>query len=174
MRGWRTRMVSAGRTAGVACALALAAQGAAAQAAAPIDPCTLSTGEEFQRAYGINPKIGLLPDTPELTQMSWGPHCDFSNGSIDLFTAKTPSAQLDRVLELTKAVKQRTPVQGLGKSAFFTVVYPDDEYRRRGLLAIDTGSHLMAITMDEHQGEPIESTRPKLEGLGKLILPRLK
>jgi hypothetical protein len=164
-------MVGAGRLAGAACALALVAPGAAAQAAASVDPCTLATSEEFQRAYGINPKIGLLPDTPELTQMSWGPHCDFADGSIDLFASKS---ELDRVLGLTKATPQRTPVEGLGKRAFFTVVYPDDQYRRRGLLAIDTGSHLISISMDDHEGEPVETTRPKLEGLAKLVLPRLK
>ena len=173
MRGCRIGMVSFGRMAGAACALTLLAQDAAAQAPA-LDPCSLATSEEFQRAYGINPKIGILPDTPEVTEMTWGPHCDFSNGSIDLFTAKSPAAELDRVLGLMEVVKQRTPVQGLGKSAFFTVVYPDDQYRRRGLLAIDTGAHLIAISMDDHQGEPIESTRPKLEGLAKLVLPRLK
>ena len=171
MRGWWIGTVGAGRLAGAACALAVVAQGAVAQAAASIDPCTLSTSEEFQRAYGINPKIGILPDTPELTEMSWGPHCDFADGSIDLFKSKS---ELERVLGLTKALKQRTPVQSIGKSAFFTVVYPDDQYRRRGLLAIDTGSHLIAISMDEHQGEPVETTRPKLEGLAKLVLPRLK
>lgn len=173
MRGWRTGMVRFGRMAGAGCALALVARTAASQAPAT-DPCSLSTSEEFQRAYGVDPRIGLLPDTPELTQMRWGPHCDFANGSIDLFTTKTPGAELDRVLELTEAVKQRTPVQGLGQRAFFTIIYPDDEYRRRGLLAIDTGSHLIAISMDEHRGEPIESTRPKLEGLAKLVLPRLE
>jgi len=171
MRGWWIGNVGAGRLAGAACALALLAQGAAAQAAGPVDPCTLATSEEFQRAYGINPKIGLLPDTPELNEMSWGPHCDFADGSIDLFKSKS---EMERVLELTKAVKQRTPVPGVGKSAFFTVVYPDDQYRRRGLLAVDTGSHLIAITMDDHEGEPVETTRPKLEGLAKLVLPRLK
>ena len=106
--------------------------------------------------------------------MSWGPHCDFSDGSIDLYTTKSPSAELERVLGLTNAIKQRTPVSGLGKRAFFTVIYPDDQYRRRGLLAIDTGSHLVSISMDHRQGEPVETTRPKLEGLAKLVLPRLK
>ncbi|HKU59941.1 MAG TPA: hypothetical protein VJQ44_01895 [Gemmatimonadales bacterium] len=86
----------------------------------------MATGEEFQRAYGVDPRIGILPSSPEVTQMSWGPHCDFPDGSIDLFTKKSPSADLDRVLALTKAPKQRTPVAGLGKRAFFTEVYPGD------------------------------------------------
>jgi hypothetical protein len=160
--------------AGVVGALAVLAQAAAAQAPASIDPCSLATSEEFQRAYGIDPRIGIIPSTPELTQMSWGPHCDFSDGSIDLYTGKSPSAELERVLGLTKAIKQRTAVSGIGKRAFFTVVYPDDQYRRRGLLAIDTGSHLVSISMDDREGEPVEATRPKLEGLAKLVLPRLK
>ena len=174
MCGWWTWKVGSGRMAGLACALAFAAQPAAAQAAASIDPCSLATSEEFQRAYGVDPRIGIIPSTPELTQASWGPHCDFSEGSIDLYTTKPPSAELERVLGLTNAIKQRTPVSGLGKRAFFTVIYPDDQYRRRGVLAIDTGSHLVSISMDARQGEPVETTRPKLEGLAKLVLPRIK
>ena len=137
----------------------------------PANVCTLSTSEEFQRAYGIHPQIGLLPDTPEFTAVSWGQHCDFANGAIDLFTS---SKELDRVLGLTKALKERAPVPGLGKRAFFTVVYPGDPYRERGLLAIDTGSRLLAISMDRKEGEPVATTRPKLEGLAKLVLPRVR
>ena len=174
MRGRWSWKVVPGRVAGVVCALSVTARVGAAQGAAAIDPCSLATSEEFQRAYGIDPRIGIIPSTPELTQMSWGPHCDFSDGSIDLYTAKSPSADLERVLDLTKAVKQRTPVSGLGKRAFFTVVYPDDQYRRRGLLAVDTGTHLVSISMDDREGEPVENTRPKLEGLAKLVLPRLE
>ncbi|MFL5519195.1 MAG: hypothetical protein ACJ8DJ_23800 [Gemmatimonadales bacterium] len=160
--------------AGLACALAFAAQAAAAQAVATIDPCSLATNEEFQRAYGVDPRIGIIPSTPELTQMNWGPHCDFSDGSIDLFTTKSPGAELDRVLGLMEASKQRTPVSELGKRAFFTEIYPSDKYRHRGLLAIDTGSHLLAISMDVREGEPGGTTRPKLESLAKQVLPRLK
>jgi len=148
----------------LACTTGLAAQ-------APGDVCSLSTSEEFQQAYGVNPAVGIIPDTPTYTEMSWGQHCDFSNGAIDLFTS---SQQLDRVLGLTNAAKERAPVDGLGKRAFFTIVYPGDQYRERGLLAIDTGSRLLAISMDRKEGEPVATTRPRLEGLARLVLPRVK
>ena len=151
MRGRWSWKVGFGRMAGVTCALAFVAQMAAAQAAASIDPCSLATSEEFQRAYGVDPRIGLIPSTPELTQASWGPHCDFSDGSIDLYTTKPPSAELERVLGLTNAIKQRTPVSGLGKRAFFTVIYPDDQYRRRGLLG---DRHGLAPRLDQHGRSP--------------------
>ena len=77
------------------------------------------------------------------------------------------------MLGLTKATR-RTPVSGVGDRAFFTVVYPGDEYRERGFLAIYTGSRLVAFSMDHKQGEPVETIRLKLEGLAKLALPRLK
>ena len=80
--------------------------------------------------------------------MVWGPHCDYSPGSITLFTEKTPSAELERVLGLTKAIKQRDPVQGLGQRAFFTVIYPDDQYRRQGLLAVFMGPRIVTLSMD--------------------------
>jgi hypothetical protein len=150
--------------------LSLAAAGGLA-AQAPLDVCSLATSEEFQRAHGVNPKIGILPDTPEYTRVSWGHHCDYSQGAIDLFTSK---AELERVLGLTHAAKDRAAISGLGKSAFFTVVYPGDKYRERGLLAIDTGKHLLALSLDHDDADPVANTRPRLEGLAKLVLPRLE
>ena len=70
--------------------------------------------------------------------------------------------------------KQRAPVQGLGRRAFFTTIYPDDPYRRRGLIAISLGERILAISMDPTGDDPPESTRPKLEGLAKLALSRLQ
>src|SRR5262245_60785553 len=146
-----------------------------AQAAWEADVCILATDAEFQAAQGIDPRIGIIPgDPPVLTEMSWGPHCDYSAGSIDLFNKKSPEAELDRVLELTKGGKQRVPVQGLGQRAFFTTVYPEDEYRRRGLLAISLGDRILAISMDPPGDDALETTRPKLEGLAKLVMPRVK
>jgi hypothetical protein len=164
MCGRRTRTIALVLLASLLCAGELVGQ-------APANACSLATSEEFQRAHGVNPAIGILPSTPEYTEVSWGQHCDFPEGAIDLFTS---SAELERVLALVKAPKDRTPVPGLGKRAFFTVVYPGDQYRERGLLAIDTGSKLVAISMDHDEKEPVTATRPKLEELAKLVLPRLK
>jgi hypothetical protein len=170
MRGWWKWAVAPGMMAMAVCPAALTAQ-----AADGSDLCLLVTDEEFQKAQGINPAIGIIPsDPPVLTMMKWGPHCDYSPGSIDLFNSKSPEAELDRVLELTKGGKQRVPVQGLGQRAFFTTTYPDDRYRRRGLLAIYLGDRILAITMDPPGDDPLETTRPKLEGLAKLVMPRLK
>ena len=66
------------------------------------------------------------------------------------------------------------PVQGLGDRAFFTTVYPDDQYRRRGFLAVFLGPRIVTLSMDPQASEPLEATRPKLEALAKLVLPRLK
>jgi hypothetical protein len=138
------------------------------------DVCSLATDEEFQKAHGINPAIGMIPSTPVATQMVWGPHCDYSHGSIDLFTTKSPSSELERVLKLTNGGKQRAPVQGLGQRAFFTTVYPEDQYRRRGFLAVFLGPKIVTFSMDPEGDEPLETTRPKLEGLAKLVVPRVK
>jgi hypothetical protein len=150
--------------ASVTCASSLAAQ-------APANACSLATSEEFQRAHGVNPAIGILPSAPEYTEVRWGQHCDYPQGAIDLFTS---SAELERLLVLVKAPKERSPVPGLGKRAFFTVANPGDQYSERGFLVIDTGAKLVAISMDPDQQEPVSATRPKLEGLAKLVLPRLK
>ena|SRR5690349_4882467 len=169
-REWRCTVVAA-MLARVVWAAALTAQ---ATPAAGSDVCALASSEEFQKAHGINSAIGLLPDTPQATEMTWGPHCDYSNGSIDLFVRKTPSAELDRVLTLMQGGKQRTPVQDLGQRAFFTTVYPDDQYRRRGFLAVFLGPRVVTFSMDPQGSEPLEATRPKLESLAKLVVPRVK
>lgn len=170
MRGWWRWTVGYGMV-----AMAVSPGALPAQAAQETDVCSLATDVEFQQARGVNPAIGIIPtDPPVLTEMVWGPHCDYSPGAIDLFDKKSPEAELDRVLELTKGGKERVPVQGLGQRAFFTTVYPDDKYKRRGLLAISLGNRILVITMDPQGDEPLEATRPKLEGLAKLVLPRVK
>ena len=175
MRGWIRGRVGPGLIAGAVASTALAAQAApAGNGGSASDVCSLATDAEFQQAHGVNPAIGIIPSTPTGTQMVWGPHCDYSHGSIDLFTEKSPSAELDRVLGLTKARKQRDPVSGLGKRGFFTVVYPGDQYRQRGFLAVFLDSKIVTLSMDPNERETPEATRPKLEALAKLVLPRVK
>ena len=175
MRGWLRWKIGVCVIGGAAWSTALAAQGAPAKAAgSAADVCALATDEEFQRSQGIDPRIGLIPSTPVATQMVWGPHCDYGPGSIDLFTEKSPNAELERVLALMQATKKRDAIQGLGPRAFFTVIYPDDQYRERGLIALYIGSKIVTLSMDPRGEESPESTRPKLEGLAKLVLPRLK
>ena len=175
MREWMGRTVGLGLIAGAVWSTPLGAQAApASKGASGNDVCSLATDAEFQQAQGINPAFGIIPNTPVATQMVWGPHCDYSPGSIDLFTEKTPSAELERVLGLTKATKQRDPVQGLGQRAFFTVIYPGDEYRQRGFLAVFMGPRLVTFSMDPSGDDTPESTRPRLEALAKLVLPRLE
>jgi hypothetical protein len=168
MRGWWRWTIGSGMMASAVCSTALTAQ---APASSEIDVCELATNAEFQEAQGVHPQLGVIPDVPVLTDMSWGPHCDYAPGSIDLFTKE---AELERVLKLMEAVKKRDPVQGLGQRAFFTVIYPGDQYRQRGVLAIFLGSRILTLSMDDKQDLPVEATRPKLEGLAKLALPRLK
>jgi hypothetical protein len=164
--------VTWGIIATAACSAPLRAQGTGGSV---VDVCALVTDEEFQRAEGVDPRIGVLTlDPPVLTEMTWGPHCDYSPGAIDLFTHKSPEAELERVLKLTEGGKQRTPVEGLGKKAFFTTIYPDDQYRNRGLIAIYVGSRILAVSMDADGIETTAATRPKLEPLAKLVLSRYK
>ena len=40
--------------------------------------------------------------------------------------------------------------------------------------AKESAQVLLCISMDDREGESVETTRPKLEGLAKLVLPRLK
>lgn len=175
MRGWRRRTVGAALVATAACATTLVGQSAReSRSESGTDPCSLASNEEFQQAHGVDPRIGIIPDVPVKTEMSWGPHCDYTGGAITLYTKKSPAEDLDRLLTLTKADKERVAVAGLGKRAFFTVVYPDNVYKRQGLLAVYLGPRVVSFTMDAHHGEPIGATKPRLETLAKLVLPRLQ
>lgn len=147
----------------------------AAQPASGQHGCMLVTSAEFDQAYETDPRMRGMASDPMATDMSWGPHCDYDGGSIDLFQTKPPEKELDRVLGMMEAGKQpRLPVPGLGQRAFFTVIYPDDENRRRGLLAVYAGPRIVTFSMDGHPNEAIEATRPRLERLAALVLPRLK
>jgi hypothetical protein len=147
----------------------------AGQPASAQNGCMLTTSAEFDQAYETDPRFRGMASDPMATDMSWGPHCDYDGGSIDLFQTKPQDKELDRVLGLMEAGKQpRLPVQGLGQRAFFTVIYPDDENRRRGFLAVYAGTRIVAFSMDAHPNEATEATRPRLEHLAKLVLPRLK
>jgi hypothetical protein len=150
--------------------------------AAPANPrasgqnvCALATSAEFNQAYEDKSGVPDMSSDPMATNMSWGPHCDYDGGSIDLFQTKSPDAELDRVLGLMEASKQpRLPVSGLGQRAFFTIVYPNDQYRRRGFLAVHAGPRIVVFSMDAQANEGIEATRPRLERLAKLVLPRVR
>ena len=175
MREWMRRKMGPGLIAGALWSTALGAQAApAGKGGSASVVCSLATDAEFQRAQGIDPRIGIIPSTPVATLMVWGPHCDYSTGAIDLFTEKSPGSEVERVLTLMKAIKQRDPVQGLGRRAFFTVIYPDDEYRKRGFLAVFMGPRIVTLSMDPPGDDRPESTRPKLEGLAKLVLRRIE
>jgi hypothetical protein len=149
--------------------------GPAAQRASGQNVCALATSAEFNQAYEDKSGVPDISSDPMATDMSWGPHCDYSGGSIDLFQTKPPGEALERVLGLVGASKQpRQPVPGLGQRAFFTIIYPDDENRRRGFLAVYAGPRIVGFSMDGQANEAIDATRPRLERLAKLVLPRLK
>jgi hypothetical protein len=42
------------------------------------------------------------------------------------------------------------------------------------LLAVYAGADVLQLTLDAHQNESLDATRPRLERLAKLVLPRLR
>ena len=51
---------------------------------------------------------------------------------------------------------------------------PEDKYNRLGLLAVYAGPRVVQFTLDAKGDEPITATRPRLERLARLVLPRLR
>jgi hypothetical protein len=54
------------------------------------------------------------------------------------------------------------------------IPYPNDPYKRLGLLAVYSGPRVVQLTLDANGEESIEATRPRLEKLARLVVPRLR
>ncbi len=144
----------------------------AGKVAASLDACMLATNAEFSQIAEEKPAIAKYWSAP--TASFGGSHCDYDGGSIRVYQGKTSAAALDATLKAFKADKQpRVPVSGIGEKAFFMIPMPDNKYNRLGLLAVYAGPRVLQLTLDAQGDEPIEATRPRLERLAQLVLPRL-
>jgi hypothetical protein len=152
--------------------LAMRSAPAAGLAPSSLDACTLATNAEVSEIAGEKPEFARFWPAPETS--FGGAHCDYGGGSIRVYQGKAPAADLESTLKAFKADEApRVPVQGVGDKAFFMIPLPDDKYNRLGLLAVYAGPRVVQLTLDAQRDEPIEATRPRLERLARLILPRL-
>jgi hypothetical protein len=143
------------------------------KSAASLDACQLATNAEVSQIAEEKPEFAKFWSAPEASL--GGSHCDYGGGSIRVYQGKAPAAALDATLKAFKADKEpRVPVQGISDKAFFMIPYPDNEYNRLGLLAVYAGPRVVQLTLDAQGKEPIEATRPRLERLARLVLPRLR
>jgi hypothetical protein len=138
---------------------------------APLDACTLASNAEVSQIAEERPEIAKYWSAP--TASFGGSHCDYDGGSIRVYQGKAPAADLEAMLKNFAAKAPRTPVQGIGDKAFFMVPNPNDPYKRLGLLAVYAGPRVVQLTLDANGEEPIEATRPRLEKLARLVVPRL-
>lgn len=145
----------------------------ASAAAAPFDACMLATNAEVGEIAGARPEMVKFYDAP--TSSFGGTHCDYGDGAIRVYQGKAAAEALESTLKAYKADKlPRVPVGGIGDRAFFMIPKPGDKYSRLGLLAVYAGPRVLQLTLDANGDEPIEATKPRLERLAKLVLPRLK
>jgi hypothetical protein len=145
----------------------------AGKPAASLDACMLATNAEVSQIAEEKPEFARLWSAP--TASLGGSHCDYGGGSIRVYQGKAPAAALDATLKAFKADKEpRVPMRGIGDKAFFMIPKPNDEYNRFGLLAVYAGPRVLQLVLDAQRDEPIEATRPRLERLARLVLPRLR
>ena len=144
-----------------------------AGAAASFDACTLATNAQVAQAAEERPEIAQYWSAPVA---SFGnSHCDYDGGSIRVYQGKAAAATFESTLKAFGAEKApRTRVSGIGDRAYFIIPYPNDPYKRLGLLAVHAGPRVVQLILDAHGNEPIEATRPRLERLARLVLPRLQ
>jgi hypothetical protein len=140
---------------------------------ASLDACTLATNAEIGEINGDNPEYVKYMDAPMASY--GGSHCDYGSGSIRVYEGQASAAAFEGTLKAFKAEKEpRVPVPGIGDKAFFMIPIPDDKYKRLGLLAVYTGPRVLQLTLDAKGDEPLAATRPRLERLARLVLPRLR
>jgi hypothetical protein len=152
---------------------AVAAAGGAGTNGGSLDACTLASNTEVSQIAEERPEIAKFWSAP--TASLGGQHCDYDGGSIRVYQGKAAAAAFEATLKSFEADKApKVPVSGIGDKAFFMIPYPDDPYKRLGLLAVYTGSRVLQLTLDAHQSEPIDATRPRLELLARLVLQRLR
>jgi hypothetical protein len=145
----------------------------AGKSAASFDACQLATNAEVSQIAEEKPEFAKFWPAPEASM--GGSHCDYGGGSIRVYQGKAPAAALDATLKSFKADKEpRVPVQGIGDKAFFMIPLPNDKNNRLGLLSVYAGPRVVQLTLDAQRDEPIEATRPRLERLARLVLPRLR
>lgn len=140
---------------------------------ASLDACTLATNAEVSQAAEERPEIAQYWSAPVAS--FGGSHCDYDGGSIRVYQGKAAAASFASTLKAFGAEKApKTPVSGIGDQAYFMIPYPNDQYKRLGLLAVHAGPRVLQLILDAHGSEPIEATRPRLEKLARLVLPRLQ
>jgi hypothetical protein len=149
-----------------------AAAGGSGSAGTRLDACTLATNAEVARIAEERPDIAQYWSAP--VSSFGGSHCDYDGGSIRVYQGRSAAADFESTLKAFGADQApRTPVSGLGDRAYFLIPYPDDPYKRLGLLAVHAGPRVVQLIFDAKGGEPIEATQPRLEKLAQLVLPRL-
>jgi hypothetical protein len=145
----------------------------AGTATASIDACTLATNAEMSQIAEERPEIAQYWSAPVVS--FGGSHCDYDGGSIRVYQGKNAASNFESTLKAFGADKApKTPVSSIGDRAYFIIPYPNDPYKRLGLLAVHAGPRIVQLTFDAKGQEPIEATRPRLEKLARLVLPRLR
>jgi hypothetical protein len=141
-------------------------------ASTPLDACTPATNAEFAQAVEERPERAQHWSAPVASL--GGSHCDYDGGSIRVYQGKNAAANFAATFKAFGADKApRTPVPGIGDKAYFVIPYTDDPYQRLGLLAVHAGPRVVQFILDARGQEPIEATRPRLEKLARLVVPRL-
>lgn len=145
----------------------------AGNSTAAFDACLLATNAEFSEIAEEDPAIAKHWSAPEAS--SGGTNCQYDGGSIQVYRGKGAGDPVESMLKAVKADKlPRVSVSGLGDRAFFVIPKPNDEYNRFGMLAVYDGPRILRLILDAQGDESIDATKPRLERLARLVLPRLR
>lgn len=107
-----------------------------------------------------------------------GAVCDFDGdeAQVMVFTDPGADANWEGMLKSFKQDKnKRTPVPGLGSSAYVIYPPPTNEYQATvAMLVIRAGKNLVVLSTAAAKGKPADSALPSAIALAKLVLSRIK
>jgi hypothetical protein len=160
----------------IASALLLAAVSVASAQGAPTPAsvCALLSKPEVEKELGR--KIYQKGDGMSLGKN--GAACDFDGDEAQVMVFADPGAEANwegMLKSFQQDKNRRTPVPGLGSSAYVIYPPPRNEYQATvAMLVVRAGKNLVVVSPAAAKGKPAESALPSAIALTKLVLPRIE
>ena len=140
----------------------------------PASVCALLSKAEVEKELGR--QIFQKGDGMSLGKN--GAVCDFDGDEAQVMVFADPGAEASwegMLKSFGQDKNKRTPVPGLGSSAYVIYPPPRNEYQATvSMLVVRSGKNLVVVSTAAAKGKPAESALAPTIALTKLVLPRLK
>ena len=144
----------------------------AAHAQEPVNACSLVTRADFERI--TSRETWVEPDEMALAGGA-GSLCQFDSGQVWYYPNDKAGASFESMAKsFGNQDDPRTPVEGLGDSAYSFSPTPKNQYQDKGIFIVVTKGNATIVASVMTEGdEPVESVRPLAMELAKFVLTKL-